>query len=166
MKWPQFPPLQRRVVAVHPSKSKKVQLIEQVKILPFDGGLAWFPVRNLTKSLVALEEALSSAEKRLEDLKSCVTNETKYINKELDRIGFYADTSLVKDPVTGEFKMLDVRALVDFRLGNERHVVGSDKKAGVRKEVFAGLLIETRRQSNNNNNQKNNNNQNNNQKNN
>lgn len=165
MKWPQFPPLQRRVVAVHPSKSKKVQLIEQVKILPFDGGLAWFPVRNLTKSLVALEEALSSAEKQLEDLKSRVTNETKYINKELDRIGFYADTSLVKDPVTGDFKMIDVRALVDFRLGNERHVVGSDKKAGVRKESFVGLLIETRRPSNNNNNQKNAN-QNNNQKNN
>lgn len=164
MKWPQFPPLRRRVVAVHPSKSKKVQLIEQVKILPFEGGLAWFPVRNLTKSLVALEESLSSAEKRLEDLKSMVDNETKYINKELDRIGFYADTTLMKDPVTGEFNIVDVRALVDFRLGNARDVVGSNKKPSIRKETFAGLLIETRRPSSNSN-QKNNN-QNNNQKNN
>lgn len=160
-KWPDIPPLQRRVVAVHPSKSKKVQLIEQVKILPFNGGLAWFPIRNLTKSLVALEESMANAEKALEVLKAQVKHETDYINKELDRIGFYAETSLVKDPATGEFKIVDIRQLVDFRLGGERKVVGSDKKPAVRKQSFGNLLIETKRPSNNSNQNKNQNNNNN-----
>lgn len=152
MKWPQLPPLRRRVVAMHPSKSKQVQLFEQICILPVGGGL-WFPVRNLTKQLVELEERLALTQKSLENLKASVKNEKEYINDEMKRIGFYADTTLVKDPDTGEFKIVDVHQLIEFRLGN-RAVVGGDKATPkIRKETFGNLLVETRRPSNGNQNQ-------------
>lgn len=152
MKWPQLPPLRRRVVAMHPSKSKQVQLFEQICILPVGGGL-WFPVRNLTKQLVELEERLALTQKSLENLKASVKNEKDYINDEMKRIGFYADTTLVKDPDTGEFKIVDVHQLIEFRLGN-RAVVGGDRATPkIRKETFGNLLVETRRPSSGNQNQ-------------
>lgn len=148
MKWPQLPPLRRRVVAMHPSKSKQVQLFEQICILPIGGGL-WFPVRNLTKQLVELEERLALTQKSLENLKASVKNEKDYINDEMKRIGFYADTTLVKDPDSGEFKIVDVHQLIEFRLGNNRAVVGGDKATPkIRKETFGNLLVETRRPNN------------------
>lgn len=139
-----FPPLARRIVAQRHPKSNVISLIEQVCILPIGGGL-WFPVRNLTRSLSRLEAQLAVTETQLQGVKASIAQETSYINKEMERIGFYADAALVKDPKSGEFKIVDLRSLVDFRLGNNSRGVVATEKEKVRKEVFANLLIETRK---------------------
>lgn len=142
-----FPPMARRIVAQRSAKSNVVSLIEQVCILPVGGGL-WFPIRNLTRTLSKLEGSLSAAEKQLDRIKNSLEEETAYINKEIERIGFYTDAALVKDPTTGEFKIVDFRTLVDFRLGNKRKVTASSKPK-TRKEVYSNLLIETRKPKDN-----------------
>lgn len=140
-----LPPLARRIVAFRSVKSKQISLIEQVCILPIGGGL-WFPVRNLTKSLEALEKRFSEVAKVLKSTKDSLEAETEYINKEIDRIGFYTETTLLKDPATGEYRIVDMKELVDFRLGKDRKVVANAKPKS-RKEVFGNLLIETRKPS-------------------
>lgn len=139
-----LPPLSRRIVTYASAKTKKISLIEQVCILPIGGGL-WFPVRNLTKSLESLEKGFAVASKHLENLTDGIKAETEYINKEIERIGFFAESTLVKDPVTGEYHIVDLRTLIDFRLKGKKVVANPRPKS--RKEVFGNLLVETRKPS-------------------
>lgn len=139
-----FAPLQRRVVAKQ-STSGKAVLLEQINILPVGGGL-WFSVRNLTKNLERYEEQHAAVAKSLTRVKASLRSEIEYINQEMERIGFYAEAALVKDPDTGEFKIVDFRQLIAFRLGESRKVTASDKPKR-RKETFGNLLVETRKPS-------------------
>lgn len=144
-----FPPLARRIVAQRIVKTNSVVLIEQVCILPIGGGV-WFPVRNLTKRLTALESSQTHAEKQLEDIKANVKHETDYINKEIDRIGFFTNTALIKDS-DGNYKIADLRQLVDFRLGKKRELTTADKPK-VKEVKFSNLSIQERPSKGNSNN--------------
>lgn len=139
-----FAPLQRRVVAKQ-STSGKAVLLEQINILPIGGGV-WFSIRNLTKNLECYEEQHAAVAKSLTRVKASIRSEIEYINQEMGRIGFFAEAALVKDPETGEFKIVDLRQLVAFRLGESRKVTASDTPKR-HKETFGFLSVETRKPS-------------------
>lgn len=146
-----LPPLARRIVVNRNWKSNTISLVEQVCIIPFGGGL-WFPVRNLTKELDKLEVKLAVAEKIAEGLKASIKGEKDYINKEIERVGFYTDTVLVKND-KGDYKIINVKDIVDFKLGNDRKVTASAKPK-TRTVKNENLLIETRKPKDSGNNKK------------
>ena len=137
-----FPPLERRVVSWSVRKHNKTVFIEQVNILPIGGGL-WLPVRNLTKTLRNLEARLAIAEKQYEVLKHAVQFERDAVEKEINRVGYFTEAYVEKDPVTGEYREFDARAFVKLSLGKD--VTSLNKKeTGIKKVTHTPLIAMSR----------------------
>lgn len=142
-----FPPLQRRVVSWSVRKHNRPVFIEQVNIIPIGGGV-WFPVRNITKHLRDKEAQLLRMHKAYEDLKSSVKREREFVEEEINRIGYYTESYVIKDPETGDYKEFDARKFVKISLGNDTPTLKKD--SGVKKVTHVPLVNANRPRSNNN----------------
>lgn len=136
-----FPPLQRRVISWSVGKHNRTVFIEQVNIIPLGGGV-WLPVRNLTKQLRLKEAALLRAKKMYDELSESVKRERSFVEAEINRIGYFTESYVIKDPATGEYKEFDARHFVKITLGGDTPTLKKDIK--LKKVTHTPLVMTTR----------------------